>query len=407
MLNENQMIHLGRSGDDRDAVPDAALAAADEDMLSAISNRLDLDVGLARVIRDLGGSSATRAESQPPACAGEGRRILDASIYQDRSSRIYTKDPDAASPAPVGPILPVRDEPADLIRAINASNEAEEQFPRARQTADTDAALRAHATDTIMRLLQEHPAVAKEINETLRTRVHLQELTRRTRQAEDIQADTEQRESSLAAKLDPAGHRILRFGLGAVIIAVLVVLDTFSLNWAAQAFGLDSAATWLVTFVLVAASIGAMLSFEFTRSHPRRRGILAAMVAAAYLALLGLRTEFLTTVASGSFLAAFFQSALLTAIPAGLVWCGAAVLARTRFPNHSRARASARRAAQAADDARAAQLQATEKLQRHVGGLYQMLLPWALRSAPFPEGVDHAKSAAELEQAIRALFTMT
>ena len=48
--------------------------------------------------------------------------------------------------------------------------------------------------------------------------------------------------------------------------------------------------------------------------------------------------------------------------------------------------------------------QAAEKLQRHVGSLHHMLLPWALRSAA-PEGADHAKWAAELEQAIRALYT--
>ena len=44
MLNENQMIHPSKSGDDSDAALDAALAAADEDMLSGISNGLDLDI---------------------------------------------------------------------------------------------------------------------------------------------------------------------------------------------------------------------------------------------------------------------------------------------------------------------------------------------------------------------------
>ena len=45
------MIHPGRSGDSGDAALDAALAAADEDMLTAISNGLDLDRGLAQVAR--------------------------------------------------------------------------------------------------------------------------------------------------------------------------------------------------------------------------------------------------------------------------------------------------------------------------------------------------------------------
>ena len=295
---------------------------------------------------------------------------------------------------------PGRDDPILQVQA-----DAEQEVQAVRE-AQTDATLRAHATDTIKRLLEEHPAVAKEIRETLRTRVHQQELVRRTNQAEEIEADTEQHESNLAVKLDPADHRTLSFGLGAAVVVALVILETFPLNWAAQAFGFNSAGAWLVTFILVVASIGAMLGFELTRGHPRQRGILAAVVTAGYLALLGLRTEFLTTVTDDPFLVALFQSALLTAISAGLVWCGAAVLARTRFFTHSRARAAARRAAQAAADARAAQLQATEKLQRHIGTLHHMLLPWALRSAA-PEDVDHAKWAAALEHAIRALFPMS
>ena len=114
------------------------------------------------------------------------------------------------------------------------------------------------------------------------------------------------------------------------------MLDAIPLNWAAQAFDLNSVGTWLVTLILVVASVGAMLGFEVTRGHPKRRGLLAAVVAVGYLALLGLRTEFLTTVASESFLVAFLQAAMLTAISAGLVLCGAAVMARTRSPSLSR-----------------------------------------------------------------------
>lgn len=274
-----------------------------------------------------------------------------------------------------------------------------------RMTPD-DAVLQAHATATISRLLQEHPAVAKEIKETLRTRVHLRELAERTSRAEKTEADTEQHESNLAVKLDPGGHRVLGSGLGLAIVVALVILDAVPLNWAAQAFGLNSAGTWLVTLILVVASIGAMLGLEITRGHPRRRGVLAAVVTAGYLALLGLRTEFLITVSSDSLPVALLQSALLTAISAGLVLCGSAVLARTRFLNHSRARAAARRAARGAEDARAAEHQAAEKLQRHIGSLHHMLLPWALRSAT-PEDVDHANWDVALDQAIRALFSAT
>ena len=215
--------------------------------------------------------------------------------------------------------------------------------------------------------------------------------------------EAEHRDATLATRLDPAGHRILGFATGAALVVVLVVLDAIPLNWAAQAFGLDSAGTWLVTFILVVASIGAMLGFELTRGHARQRGILAAVVTAGYLALLGLRTEFLTTVAGESFPVAVLQAAMLTAISAGLVLCGSAVMARTRSLSLSRGRDAVRRARQAAAEARAAQNLAAEKLQRHIGGLRQMLLPWALGSAA-PAGVDRAKWAAALEQAIRALF---
>jgi hypothetical protein len=276
----------------------------------------------------------------------------------------------------------------------------------AEQAAQAGPVLRAHASATIKRLLEEHPAVAKAIRDALRARVHFRELARRTSQAEVIEADTEQHEANLAVKLDPGDDRVLGFGLGLAIVVALVILDAVPLNWAAQAFGLNSAGTWLVTFILVVASVGAMVGFEITRSHPRRRGVLAAVVAVAYLALLGLRTEFLITVSSESLLVALLQSTLLTAISAGLVLCGSAVLARTRYLSHSRARAAARRAAQAADDARAAQRQAAEKLERHIGSLHHMLLPWALRSAA-PEGVDHAQWDAALEQAIRVLFSTT
>ena len=98
------------------------------------------------------------------------------------------------------------------------------------------------------------------------------------------------------------------------------------------------------------------------------------MVTAGYLALLGLRAEYLVTVTGDSFLVAVFQSALLTAISAGLVLCGSAVLARTRSLRHSRARAATRRAVRAAADARQAHGEAHDKLQRHLDALHHMLL---------------------------------
>jgi hypothetical protein len=274
------------------------------------------------------------------------------------------------------------------------------------QLTPAGTVLPTRATATITRLLQEHPGVAKEIKEILRARVYLRELAERSSRAEKATEAADQHRSNLAVKLDPGDRRTLGFGLGLAIVVALVILDAVPLNWAAQAFGLNSAGTWLLTFILVVASIGAMLGFEITRGHPRRRSVLAAVVTVGYLALFGLRTEFLITVSADSLPTAVLQSALLTAISAGLVLCGSAVLARTRSLAYSRARAASRRAAQVAEDARAAERQAAEKLQRHIGSLHHMLLPWALRSAA-PEGVGHADWDAALDQAIRALFSTT
>jgi hypothetical protein len=264
--------------------------------------------------------------------------------------------------------------------------------------------LEAQARTALEHWLQDHPEVAGEITETVRAHVYLKELERRADVAEQVKQIAEQRDATLMTRHDPGGHRGLGFALGAILVVLLVVLDTIPLNWSAQAFSLDSGGTWLVTFILVIASVAAMLGFELTREHPRRRGLLTAVVAIGYVALLGLRTEFLITVAGESLLVALLQSAMLTAISAGLVLCGAAVLGRMRSLSLSRSRAAVRRTQHAATEARAAQTQAAEKLQRHIGGLWQMQLPWALRSAA-PVGVDRAEWAAALKRAIRQLFS--
>ena len=266
-----------------------------------------------------------------------------------------------------------------------------------------DPVLEAQANAGLEYWLRDHPEVAGAIKETIRADVHLKELQGRTQAAEQAERTAEQHDAMLLTKQDPAGHRILGFAVGAALVVLLVVLDAIPLNWSAQAFGLDSAATWLITLILVVASIGAMLGFELTSGHLRSRRLLAAVVTVAYLALFGLRSAFLTTVSGESLPFALFQSAILTAISAGLVLCGSAVLARTRSLSLSRSRAAARRARQAVADARAAQSLAADKLRRHLGGLRQMLLPWALGSAA-PDGVNRAKWAAALERAVRRLF---
>jgi hypothetical protein len=267
----------------------------------------------------------------------------------------------------------------------------------------SDPALDAQASAAVSVWVHDHQAVAGELEEAVRAHTHLQELEGRARQAATTAAGAQQRAASLTSKLDPDGYRILGFGAGAAVVTGLTVLDAVPLNWAAQAFGLDAAGTWLVTGILLVASVGAMAGLEVTRGSARRRAALVAVIAAAYVALVVLRTEFLTTVAGASFPAALLQAVLLSAISAGLVLCGSAVMARTRSLSLDRARAAARRTRHAAAAAQAAARLAAEKVQRHLGVLRQMLIPWALGSAA-PKGTDHASWTTALERAIRALF---
>lgn len=269
-----------------------------------------------------------------------------------------------------------------------------------------DAILQTEANAALQRWLQDHPEVGGELTETVRAHIHFQELEARTREAERALQTAEQRHATLLTRHDVAGRRIFGCTIGLVLVIALVVLDAVPLNWAAQAFDLDSDGTWLVTCILVVASVGAMVGFELTSGHSRWRGLLVAVVGVVYLVLLGLRTQFLTAVAGESVPVALLQSAMLTAISAGLVLCGSVVLARTRSFTLSHSAGVVRRARQAAAAARMAQEQASQKLQRHIGALWQMLLPWALGTSA-PAGVDRAKWAVALKQSVRQLFPVS
>lgn len=283
---------------------------------------------------------------------------------------------------------------------------AEPGSGNARDNRHADPILQAEANAALERWLQDHPEIEGELKETVRAHIHFQELEARTREAEQMLQIAEQRYATLQTRHDVAGHRIFGCTIGLALVVALVVLDAVPLNWAAQAFGLDSGGTWLVTCILVVASVGAMVGFELTSGHPRQRSLLAAVVGVAYLMLLGLRTQFLTTVAGESTPVALLQSAMLTAISAGLVLCGSVVLARTRSFTLSHSLGIVRRARRGAAAARIAQGLASQKLQRHIGALWQMLLPWALGTAA-PAGVDRAKWAVALRQSVRQLFPVS
>jgi len=283
---------------------------------------------------------------------------------------------------------------------------AEPGSGNARDNRHADPILQTEANAALERWLQDHPEIEGELKETVRAHIHFQELEARTREAERALQTAEQRYATLLTRHDVAVHRIFGWTVGLALVVALVVLDAVPLNCAAQAFGLDSSGTWLVTCILVVASVGAMVGFELTSGHSRQRGLLAAVVGVAYLVLLGLRTQFLTTVAGESTPVALLQSAMLTVISAGLVLCGSVVLARTRSFTLSHSAGIVRRARQATAAARIAQGLASQKLQRHIGALWQMLLPWALGAAA-PAGVDRAKWAVALRQSVRQLFPVS
>jgi hypothetical protein len=267
-----------------------------------------------------------------------------------------------------------------------------------------DPSLDAQAAASLSALFKAHPSIAADLEEAGRAHAHLQQERQREFDALQAQGEAEQRAASLTAKLDLAGHRFVGFTVGAAVVTGLVVLDAIPLNWAAQAFGLASAATWLVTVIMMAASAGAMAGLELTRDEARRRQILLVMIGLGYFALTVLRVAFLITVAGESMPSAVLQAVLLSAISAGLVAGGSAVIARTRPLSLARALSAARQAQAATLSCREARRLAEEKMQRHWTVLRRMLREWSVFSDA-PTGVSQADWNGALERALRALFS--
>lgn len=275
--------------------------------------------------------------------------------------------------------------------------------PHDQESGRSEQTIDLHASAALADWLREHPVVARELEETGQARIHLQEVDVRGRVADAVAADAARRAASTAMKLDPSGHRVLHPYVGGALVGGLVILDILPLNWAAQAFNLDTGGSWLVTTIMLAASVAAMAGLELTREHRRRRIALLSGLLLVCAALVLLRTEFLTVVTGETVSDAFLQSLLLTAISAGLVLSGSMVLGRTCSLRLARTHAATRRARREADAKIAARALAEERLQRHFGALRQMLIPWAL-SSPAPTGIDRVSWTAALERAVRRLF---
>jgi hypothetical protein len=147
------------------------------------------------------------------------------------------------------------------------------------------------------------------------------------------------------------------------------------------------------------ASLAAMFGFELTRTDHRKRLALIVVASLGFGILLLLRIQFLMAVAGESLLAALLQAVVLTAISAGLVLCGSAVMARTQHYRIARAKADVRHAEQIADDAARKRAEAERVLRRHIEVLRQRV-----STATAPDGTDPATWAADLEREIQALF---
>jgi hypothetical protein len=266
-----------------------------------------------------------------------------------------------------------------------------------------DPALDGRAAASLGALFGARPAFAADLEEAGRAHTHLEQERQREADARDALTRAEQHASGMTARLNLTGRRFAGFTAGAVAVAILLVFDTIPLNWAAQAFGLAAAATWLVTGIMLVASAGAMAGFELTREDARRRGALLILVAAGFAALAVLRTSFLVTVAGESLGAAILQAVLLSAISAGLVACGSMVMARTRPLALARALAAVKRARRAAVACRDARRRAEERMQLHWAVLQRAVREWSIMSE-VPAGASHADWISALERAMRALL---
>jgi hypothetical protein len=267
-----------------------------------------------------------------------------------------------------------------------------------------DPSLDAQAAASLGALFKANPAIAADLEEAGRAHAHLRQERQRELDAVRTQGEAEQNAAGLSAKLDLAGQRFAGFTLGALAVAALLFFDAIPLNWAAQAFGLASAATWLVTAIMLAASAGAMAGIELTRDDARRRGILLVMIGVGYLALTVLRTAYLVTVSAEWLPSAVLQAVLLSAISAALVGCGSVVMAKTRPLPLAGALSAARQARMTAVACRAARRRAEEKMERHWTVLLRVLREWSITTGA-PAGVSQADWNAALERAMRALFS--
>ncbi len=206
---------------------------------------------------------------------------------------------------------------ADLIRDVNASNEAvEDQCLRACQAADI--AVRS------TRAAELSAAAAKSATVAYRT----------------VQAERLRRRAPLP--------RQVFFAL------VTVALDGVACYFAAQTLDGSQDATLVWTALFLAVLAGGEVALDFYRDRNLRVWRALAILTGVFVTLLGiLRFWFLATIGTGGLVPAFAGAALFTAATAGFLCLGYRALRAAETPQAWRARREARKARQAARAARA------------------------------------------------------
>jgi hypothetical protein len=259
---------------------------------------------------------------------------------------------------------------------------------------DTSAELRAWFAS---------PSVEAKFSEAFQANARLQQEQQREAEAARAAERAVRRVNDLITGLELGENRFIAFPFSTAIVAFLLLMDVIPLNWAAQSFGLSTTVTSIFTAILVAASGGAMAGIKLTRKNPRGRAVLLALIIAAYVALISLRTQFIVTVLSVSVLTAILQAVLLNAVSAGLLVCGTMVMVRTRPPKVERAIGDVRRARRRLEMQRAARKRADYSMQEHWAVLQDMLRRWTISSG-ITFSVSEVDKVDALERALLDLF---
>jgi hypothetical protein len=205
---------------------------------------------------------------------------------------------------------------ADVIRDVNASNEAvEDQCLRARQAAD---------------------------------------IAERSDQAA-VEADTDARRLEVAHTTVQAEHPRRRASLPRQVTFALgtVALDGVACYFAAQALGGDQESTLVWTGLFLAVLGGGEFALDYYRDRSERAWRALAILIGVFVGLLGtLRFWFLAVIGGGGLVPALAGAGLFTAATAAFLALGYRALRAAETPQAWRARRRARKARQAARAAR-------------------------------------------------------